>query len=311
VQQDVNKARVLRDQKGYKIKRWIFITPRDMREVLQRFVREKVADILGVEGSCIAEGHLQVMLQRHPEIQAAYPDLAISDIHREIMNLRDDLLSGQSYVNFGGDPIDSITGSEPVSPLVECDGRDDEKHLENIIPNLNDTLPAIRHRGYERARRHIACAVWPKISEQLELMWRSRQERNLTNDDFAVIIDLWARGKEIRMAALLIDFWVNDPVGQKQPISSRIHGFLWDALTWDLKTAYDLLDAALKVKSVESMPPDPTSGLLELIKRVIEEQLFLNTPDEIVRRVVEVYKNWKEHEEQYPVLREIKKLLRL
>lgn len=94
---DLNKAVKLRDEKSYEIKKWVFVTPYELREPLQRFVRDEAKDE-DLVGLCMAEQHLQDMFLRHKYLHDKFPDLispsvvaGLAEVKEGLDDLRDEI----------------------------------------------------------------------------------------------------------------------------------------------------------------------------------------------------------------------------
>ncbi len=74
IKSDLKKATTLREEKGYAINRWIFVTPEDLREPMQRIVRDRAAETR-MEGICFGETHLRDLFLRHQHLHGLFPDL--------------------------------------------------------------------------------------------------------------------------------------------------------------------------------------------------------------------------------------------
>lgn len=84
-QDDLKKARELRDEKRYPIKRFIFITPEALRESDQRMLRDLARDTGFEDGINMSAEHLEVLLARNMEILFQFPELSYPQIEQKLI----------------------------------------------------------------------------------------------------------------------------------------------------------------------------------------------------------------------------------
>ncbi|MBI3888209.1 tetratricopeptide repeat protein [Candidatus Nomurabacteria bacterium] len=92
ISSDLKKAVKLRDELGYKIDAWVFVTPGDMREQIHRFITEECEKV-GFVGSSWGETKITEILSRHENVSKQFPDLIIPDIIAEVKKGTNDVLS--------------------------------------------------------------------------------------------------------------------------------------------------------------------------------------------------------------------------
>jgi len=98
IQMDLAKAARLRDNKEYQIRTWVFVTPSDLREPVQRFVRD-AAKSQRLKGVCRGETHHQSLFQKNPQVQDQFLDLAAPTLTRDVRAIRrtvQSLVAGKS-----------------------------------------------------------------------------------------------------------------------------------------------------------------------------------------------------------------------
>jgi hypothetical protein len=83
IRQDLNKAIRLRDEFGYKIDDWIFVTPVALAEELHRFIRE-ISEASGINGLSWSAKQLVNLLSKHEEVCRHFPELIMPDLKREL-----------------------------------------------------------------------------------------------------------------------------------------------------------------------------------------------------------------------------------
>jgi hypothetical protein len=81
---DLEKARQLRDEKGYPIKRFVFITPEALREPDQRMIRDCARETGFDDGINMSAEHLEVLLTRNMEIVPQFPELSYPQIEQKL-----------------------------------------------------------------------------------------------------------------------------------------------------------------------------------------------------------------------------------
>lgn len=94
---DLAKAVALRDAHGYEITTWVFVTPANLREQVQRFVRDEAA-ARGFTGVCMGDTHLTDLFLKHTHLHNDFIELvspklveAINAVGEEVRELRDHL----------------------------------------------------------------------------------------------------------------------------------------------------------------------------------------------------------------------------
>jgi tetratricopeptide (TPR) repeat protein len=83
IKEDLNKAKNLADNKGYKIKEWVFITPQELREPVQTYIRDE-AQARGFIGMAWASPKLAEFLAKHSHLRSQFPDLISGDIEKQV-----------------------------------------------------------------------------------------------------------------------------------------------------------------------------------------------------------------------------------
>ena len=88
IRKDLEKAVKLRDQKGYDITIWIFLTPEPMEEDLHRYLGSKISEAGFAEGANQSELHLQDMLLRHSHLRSQFPILILPDVESSLQEIQ-------------------------------------------------------------------------------------------------------------------------------------------------------------------------------------------------------------------------------
>lgn len=76
---DLNKAKKLVDSGKYCIKKWVFVTPRELSESVQTYIRNE-AKIRGFEGVAWSSPKLTGLLAQHKHLRSQFPNLIQPDI---------------------------------------------------------------------------------------------------------------------------------------------------------------------------------------------------------------------------------------
>lgn len=85
--EDLEKAKKLVQNGNYKIKKWIFVTPRDLRESVHTFLREE-AGARGFEGISWSGVKLTELLAKHTHLRSQFPSLILPDIETDIKGIK-------------------------------------------------------------------------------------------------------------------------------------------------------------------------------------------------------------------------------
>lgn len=91
IEDDLDKAKGLSDSGKYKIKSWVFITPRELREPEQTHVRNEAAK-RGFAGIQWASVKLSGLLAEHDHLQSQFPNVILPDIKAQIENARAEIM---------------------------------------------------------------------------------------------------------------------------------------------------------------------------------------------------------------------------
>ncbi len=83
IKKDLNKAKKLVDSGKYTIQEWIFVTPAELRENVQTYIREE-AEKKGFVGMAWASPKLMELLAKYPYLQNQFPDLILPNIAQKM-----------------------------------------------------------------------------------------------------------------------------------------------------------------------------------------------------------------------------------
>jgi hypothetical protein len=84
IDSDLSKAVALRDEHGYDIKEWFFVTPEPLSLELRTYVTAKANAARFDKGVNLSDKRLQDLFYKHTHLHPLFPDLAA-------VNLRDDI----------------------------------------------------------------------------------------------------------------------------------------------------------------------------------------------------------------------------
>jgi len=84
IRSDLGKAVRLRDELGYEIDDWMFLTPAPLPEGLHRFISEKAKEAGFNRGISWSEKNILPLLLKHPHLKLLYPELFIVDLQGEV-----------------------------------------------------------------------------------------------------------------------------------------------------------------------------------------------------------------------------------
>lgn len=83
VRKDLDKAKELTDSGLYKIKIWVFITPTELQEEVQTYIRTEAAK-RGFVGIAWASPKLKELFSRHSHLRSQFPDLIQPDVEKKV-----------------------------------------------------------------------------------------------------------------------------------------------------------------------------------------------------------------------------------
>ncbi len=92
---DLNKAKALVDSGKYKIRNWVFVTPMELREEVQTYIREEASrrDLAGIAW---ASPKLKELLAKHSHLRSQFPDLIQPDVEKKVDVVIDAITSVQA-----------------------------------------------------------------------------------------------------------------------------------------------------------------------------------------------------------------------
>lgn len=83
IKEDLDKAKKLIDSGKYKIKDWVFVTPRELREPVQTYLRTE-ATARGMNGIAWSGTTLTGLFSKHAHLRSQFPELIQPDIEAQI-----------------------------------------------------------------------------------------------------------------------------------------------------------------------------------------------------------------------------------
>lgn len=146
IRHDLDRAEGLVREHDYLVETWAFVTPGNLREPLQRFVRDQTRE-RGFSGICIGETHLTDLFLRHRHLHEQFRDLVAPQTFEQLSEIRrgvEGIQATLTGLSRGTEPTGpASTGSMP-SPSVA-------RAFE-----LLSTSPAEGRRQLERIRLESA-----------------------------------------------------------------------------------------------------------------------------------------------------------
>jgi hypothetical protein len=82
---DLDKAKKLASSDKYKIRDWVFVTPRELTESVQTYLRTEAIS-RGMNGVAWSGTTLAGLLTKHPHLRSQFPELISPDIEKQIGN---------------------------------------------------------------------------------------------------------------------------------------------------------------------------------------------------------------------------------
>jgi tetratricopeptide (TPR) repeat protein len=125
IRSDLKKAVNLRDNLGYPIEHWVFLTPAPVEEKLYRYLLKNAKASGFITGSNQSEIYLVNLLTKHPHLRSQFPELIIPDIESSIKDVSEGIANLSSQIGGsakGGtvnDKLDQILESVGVCREVE------------------------------------------------------------------------------------------------------------------------------------------------------------------------------------------------
>jgi hypothetical protein len=108
INKDLSKAARLRDELGYEIDDWFFVTPFPLSEELHRYISTQARAAGFTSGVSWSEKHILTLLLKHDHLKQLFPYLSLPDIAKEMRvgfaetnRLQDDILSVQKETQIG------------------------------------------------------------------------------------------------------------------------------------------------------------------------------------------------------------------
>ncbi len=83
IKEDLDKAKKLLDSGKYKIKDWVFVTPRELREPVQTYLRTE-ATARGMNGIAWSGTTLTGLFAKHAHLRSQFPELIQPDIEAQV-----------------------------------------------------------------------------------------------------------------------------------------------------------------------------------------------------------------------------------
>jgi hypothetical protein len=119
VRRDLAKAKLLRDEKGYSIKRWRLLTPRDLSEAVQRKMRDRAGELGITDATGLGRSHVRDLWLRHGHVQPYFPAFQTEDVLAILREIRAHQVGGDPATRAAGGASAGTGRSWPAPPSVE------------------------------------------------------------------------------------------------------------------------------------------------------------------------------------------------
>lgn len=90
---DLRKAVALRDEHGYDIKEWVFVTPEPLSVELRSYVSAQTTAAGFESGINLSDKRLQDLFYKHTHLHPLFPDLAAVNLHEDIHRAAESVVS--------------------------------------------------------------------------------------------------------------------------------------------------------------------------------------------------------------------------
>lgn len=183
IKTDLGKAKKLVESGEYVIERWIFVTPQELSEGVQTYIRTE-ATARGFEGIAWASPKLTGLLTKHSNLRSQFPNLTLPDIEKQLESVEQNIVGR----------LDSV---EEVEKKYKTDL--EQKYSRKI----DDARTILNNRNYPEAKREYESILRDLKNETVvidkHLFFRTYNnlgvaEENLGNQDVAA--DLFEKAYE-------------------------------------------------------------------------------------------------------------------
>lgn len=178
IRDDLAKVKNLRDNNGYDIERWTFVTPIPLEREIRDYLLTKATE-KGFIGVPMSELHIRPLFDKHPELHARFVDLAVPNILAAIQNVQltaDAILAGQS----GQATVTAQANEVQTTEEARYYGRDYEI-LANLFPDqyllsgrLLDAQNLVLEGNYAEAAR-LTEEMRLEPQDEIEELWATIQ----------------------------------------------------------------------------------------------------------------------------------------
>lgn len=91
IKKDLDKAKALADSGKYVIEKWIFVTPQELPEGVQTYIRNE-ASVRGFQGIAWASPKLTTLLTKHSHLRSQFPLLTLPDMEVAIKDVKKEII---------------------------------------------------------------------------------------------------------------------------------------------------------------------------------------------------------------------------
>ncbi|MBD0373737.1 MAG: hypothetical protein ICV60_23095, partial [Pyrinomonadaceae bacterium] len=162
IRSDLGKAVKLRDELGYEIDDWMFLTPAPLAEELHRYISEKAKEAGFGRGISWSEKNILTLLLKHTHLKPLYPDLFIDDLQGE-MRLG---FTGMRALQTEGVEIARQTHAGVATIITQLDVS------EELRQKFTDRISSEYERRFKGAKEFFDCGLFIRAKETYEQILR-------------------------------------------------------------------------------------------------------------------------------------------
>jgi tetratricopeptide (TPR) repeat protein len=162
IRSDFGKAVKLRDELGYEIDDWMFLTPAPLPEALHRFISEKAKEAGFNRGISWSEKNILPLLLKHPHLKPLYPELFIVDLQGDVHAGFADMRALQAE----DIEVARETRAGVATVITKLEVADD------LQQKFTDRVSAEYERRFKEGKEHFDCGRFIRAKEVYEQVLR-------------------------------------------------------------------------------------------------------------------------------------------
>jgi hypothetical protein len=145
---DLAKATRLKNDPGYRVAEWVFITPEALSERVQATLRAEAADV-GLRATFLSAVNLESIYLKFPHLHDLFPELMYAKVQVQLESINTKL----DRVLVGGVPVDAMASSRPAGTAEQT------AYSVDLFPGFrSDAVAALQarlHAGDLSARHEL------------------------------------------------------------------------------------------------------------------------------------------------------------